>query len=262
MEEKGGGVLYDLRIIVEEVRGFCDLPMVPGDYCEVRGGRLIIPEGKHMCIWALAGILPMLPAKQRNIVEENDWLPSTSQMCCPDPNGLVIYRIERINETNNTKETKETSVEKPFPRMLVNEKVCSGCRTCEMTCSFAHTEAFSVDESRVRIDKDEANGLDIPRICRQCGTARCVEACPRGALSRDPQTKAIVLDEEQCTGCLACQKACSFQAVQVHPLTHRPMFCDLCGGNPQCVERCATGALTFGRAGEAPLKGGARAAIK
>ncbi|MDP4128351.1 MAG: TIGR04076 family protein [Bacillota bacterium] len=252
--------MYDLRIVVDEIRGFCDLPMALGDYCEVKGGRLIIPEGKHMCIWALASILPMLPAKQRNIVEENDWLPSTSRMCCPDPNGLVIYRIERINETkgiNNTNATNE-----PFPRILVDEKVCSGCRTCEMTCSFQHTEAFSINDSRIRIDKDEANGLDMPRVCRQCGTARCVEACKFGALSRDPQTKAIVLDKEQCTGCLACKKACSFQAVQVQPSSKQPMLCDLCGGNPQCVERCATGALTFGRAGEAPLKGGAKAAIK
>jgi Fe-S-cluster-containing dehydrogenase component len=38
--------------------------------------------------------------------------------------------------------------------------------------------------------------------------------------------------------------------VRFHPETGLPMICDLCGGDPQCVKRCATGALKFGRAGD------------
>ncbi|MHB1651496.1 MAG: TIGR04076 family protein [Desulfitobacteriaceae bacterium] len=278
--------MYNLRVVVEEVRGFCDLPMTPGDYFEVRGGRITIPEGKHMCLWAMSSLLPMFPAKQRNIVEENDWIPSTSHMCCPDPNGMVIFRIERVGAqpSNNasSQALEQTSVSserlsaessdsshgasaasvpnKPFPRMLVNEQACSGCRACETTCSFVHSQTFSEAEARIRIEKDEANGRDIPRVCRQCGAACCVEACPAEALSRDPNTKAILLNKDLCTGCKACSKACSFSAIYFSPDLHHPLFCDLCQGDPQCVERCATGALTFGRAGEVPLKGGAKAA--
>lgn len=252
--------MYRLRVVVEEVRGFCDLPMTPGDYFEVSGGRLTIPEGKHMCLWALSSLLPMLPAKQRNIVEENDWLPSTQHICCPDPNGSVIYRIERVDEEDG--QVQVPARQKPYPRMLVNEKLCSGCRACEMACSFAHSGAFSEAEARIKVQKDEAAGKDTPYVCRQCGVARCVEACPEGALERDPQTKAVRLKHELCTGCLECAKACPFQAVHIHPTTMRPMFCDLCNGEPACIERCATGALSFGRAGQPPLKGGARAAMK
>lgn len=253
--------MFDLRVIVEEVRGFCDLPMTPGDYFEVRGGRITIPAGKHMCLWAMSSILPMLPAKQRNIEEENDWLPGTSQMCCPDPNGMVIFRIEQIN-TEESKHLNNKSPDKPLPRMLVDEKVCSGCRSCEMACSFAHQGVFSETEARIRVEKDEAAGRDIPRVCRQCGNARCVKSCPEGALSRDPATKAVRLNQDLCVRCLTCVEACPFGSIHVHPQSGFPMFCDLCGGDPACVERCATGALRFGRAGEPPLKGGAKADMK
>ena len=37
--------MYDLRIVVEEIKGFCDLPMEVGDYFEVHAGRIIVPPG-------------------------------------------------------------------------------------------------------------------------------------------------------------------------------------------------------------------------
>lgn len=257
--------MFDLRVVVEEVRGFCDLPMRPGDYFEVRGGRLTVPQGQHICMWALAAMLPMFPAKQRKIDEENDWLPSTQHMCCPDPNGMVIYRIERIPVGDAAPDqAPERGVNKaenkPFPRILVNEKVCSGCRSCELACSFHKTGEFSEEQARVRVFKDEENGLDRPQICRQCGNARCVQACPVGALERHPETHAIQLNSEICLGCGACAEACAFGSI--HFQGGKPLICDLCGGDPQCVGRCSTGALRFGRAGEAPLKGGARAVMK
>lgn len=256
--------MYDLRVVVEEIRGFCDLPMQPGDYFEVKGGRLIIPDGKHICMWALAAMLPMFPAKQRNTAEENDWLPSTQHMCCPDPNGMVIYRIERI-PVGDSKQICQTASEntqkdKPFPRLLVDEKVCSGCRACELACSFSQTGFFAEEKSRIRVIKDEESGIDRPLVCRQCGNARCVQACPNNALERDPDTHAVILNEQLCIGCGACAKACPFSSI--HFKNDKPFICNLCNGDPKCVERCATGALRFGRAGETPLKGGAKAAMK
>lgn len=257
--------MYDLRVVVEEVRGFCDLPMRPGDYFEVKGGRITVPEGKHICMWALSAMLPMFPAKQRKIDEENDWLPSTRHMCCPDPNGMVIYRIERMLVGDNrglSASAIEVAPEKdkPFPRMLVDEKVCSGCRSCELACSFYKTGMFSEEEARIQVAKDEVNGIDRPLVCRQCGNARCVQACPVGALDRHPATHAVRLDAEICTGCGSCAEACPFGSI--HFKGDKPSLCDLCGGDPRCIDRCATGALRYGRAGEPPIKGGARAAMK
>lgn len=251
--------MYDLRVVVDEIRGFCDLPMKVGDYFEVSGGRITIPDGKFMCLWALQSILPMLPAKQRNIVEENDWLSVTVRVACPDPNGMVIFRIERVGEPagEGTKEhdgrtgrdTRTRSGRGPCLRMLVNEKLCAGCRACELICSFTHERKFSDLLSRIHVDKVDEDGIDRPLVCRQCGNARCVGACPNAALSRDPETRCVVVDETRCSGCGTCADACPFGAVAFHPETRVPLICDLCGGDPECVKRCPTGAISYGLVG-------------
>jgi uncharacterized repeat protein (TIGR04076 family) len=76
-----------------------------GDYFElVESSKLKIPDGKHFCIYALSAILPLLPAKQRQM-EENDWLEQDTLVCCPDPEERLTMRIERIaRRTLNSEE--------------------------------------------------------------------------------------------------------------------------------------------------------------
>ena len=92
MERK---TMQDLKIVVKEIKGFCDTIEV-GDYFIVRGGRISIPEG-HFCYWALNSILPLLPAKQRRLDEPDDWMPTTWEVQCPDPKGRVIMQMIPID---------------------------------------------------------------------------------------------------------------------------------------------------------------------
>ena len=256
--------MYDLRIVVEEVRGFCDLPLKPGDYIEVKGGRLHLPDGKFFCIWALQALMPMIPAKQRHIVEENDWLPDTQRMVCPDPDGQVIFRFERIpcadlpaaGARPERADRQPEGRAEPPDRLLVDERACSGCRACELACSFAHGGVYDPEAARISVLKDDAAGLDRPLVCRQCGVARCLQACTEGALSRDPVTRAVLLDPGRCSGCGACVEACPFGAIRLSRNSGRPLICDLCGGSPACVRQCSTGAIGYGRAGKVTLGGG------
>jgi uncharacterized repeat protein (TIGR04076 family) len=87
--------MQDLKIVVKEIKGFCDTIEV-GDYFIVRGGRISIPEG-HFCYWALNSIIPLLPAKQRKLDEPDDWMHRTWLVECPDPNGQVIMEIVPID---------------------------------------------------------------------------------------------------------------------------------------------------------------------
>jgi uncharacterized repeat protein (TIGR04076 family) len=88
--------LFDLRVTVEEIRGRSVCGMAVGDYFElVESSKLRIPEGKHLCIYALNAVLPLLPAKQRQL-DENDWLETDTLVACPDPDEQLIMRIERI----------------------------------------------------------------------------------------------------------------------------------------------------------------------
>ncbi len=94
--DDGDMELYDLRVTVERIEGRSVCGMAVGDYFElVNSAELRIPAGQHFCIFALQSVLPLLPAKQRQL-PENDWLERDSLVCCPDPEERVVMRIERI----------------------------------------------------------------------------------------------------------------------------------------------------------------------
>ena len=88
--------LYDLRVTVDSIGGRSVCGLEVGDYFEVvESSKLKIPDGKHFCIYALGAVLPLLPAKQRQL-DENDWLEQDIFVSCPDPEEKLILRIERI----------------------------------------------------------------------------------------------------------------------------------------------------------------------
>ena len=77
--------LYDLRVTVERIEGRSVCGLEVGDYFEVtESNRIRIPEGRHFCMYALQSVLPLLPAKQRQL-PESDWLEQDSLVACPDP---------------------------------------------------------------------------------------------------------------------------------------------------------------------------------
>jgi len=90
--------LYDLRVTVERIEGRSVCGLQVGDYFELtESNRVRIPEGKHFCVYALQAVVPLLPAKQRDL-PAGDWLEQDSLVCCPDPDERLIMRIERIGK--------------------------------------------------------------------------------------------------------------------------------------------------------------------
>ena len=88
--------LYDLRVTVERIEGRSVCGLEVGDYFELtESSRIRIPAGRHFCIYALQAVLPLLPAKQRRLPDD-DWLEHESLVCCPDPEERLVMRIERI----------------------------------------------------------------------------------------------------------------------------------------------------------------------
>jgi uncharacterized repeat protein (TIGR04076 family) len=88
--------LYDLRVTVEAIEGRSVCGMQVGDYFELtESSHLRIPADKHFCIYALAAVLPLLAAKQRELAV-NDWLERDTIVACPDPDERLLMRIERI----------------------------------------------------------------------------------------------------------------------------------------------------------------------
>ncbi len=133
-------------------------------------------------------------------------------------------------------------VEKPALRYLFAERQnCTGCRACEYACSVHHTGVVRPSVARVHVLKFK-NVVDVPVICWHCDDAPCIEACPTTpvAIQKDPKTNGIILNEKVCLGakCSKCIEACPAQFIRRNPDTGKPLMCDLCGGDPKCVEAC------------------------
>ncbi len=129
--------------------------------------------------------------------------------------------------------------------LVADLQKCTGCRTCEMACSLAHVGECNPSKSAVQVIKWESEGLDVPVICQQCEEPACMGICPVRAISRDALTGAVVIDADRCIGCRMCIVACPFGAVAFDVDRRRPIKCDLCQGDPKCVQFCQPQALTY-----------------
>ena len=87
--------LYDLRVEVIAGRGPTRCHERVGDYFDVSGGRLSLPPGQSVPLYALSALLPLLPAKQRPTVP-NDWTTTDTDVACPDVHCGAVFRITRL----------------------------------------------------------------------------------------------------------------------------------------------------------------------
>ena len=56
---------------------------------------------------------------------------------------------------------------------------------------------------------------------------------------------AILINAEKCTECGFCVPSCPIGMIRIDPVTHVAIKCDLCGGDPECANRCPEKALQF-----------------
>ena len=155
---------------------------------------------------------------------------------------LEHRRVERAASRDDFEADKPGGIVK---RILVRQDLCSGCRACEVACVAWHEGRFGTTTARIRVTKIEPLGVDHPHVCRLCRRPPCVAACPTGALYKDETTGAVLLRPDDCIGCSACVDACPFGMAALHPESGLALICDLCGGDPACVKRCATGAILY-----------------
>lgn len=87
--------LYDLRVEVVANRGRMLCRESVGDYFEVRSGTITMPAGQGFPLFAMAALLPLLPAKQRP-THPNDWMTTDSDIACPDVHCGAVFRITRL----------------------------------------------------------------------------------------------------------------------------------------------------------------------
>ncbi|MEE8576273.1 MAG: 4Fe-4S dicluster domain-containing protein [candidate division Zixibacteria bacterium] len=128
---------------------------------------------------------------------------------------------------------------------IVRPELCTGCRTCELACSFAHGSNGKQGHSRIVILDGGAPDLHIPITCLQCDQAACAKSCLVDAITRNPQTGAMQIDDEKCVRCMACIAACPFGCAMLDIEQNQPVKCDLCIGDPVCAKFCPSKALEY-----------------
>lgn len=129
--------------------------------------------------------------------------------------------------------------------LIVNAKRCTGCRLCELACSYKHSSIFRPSVSRIKVKLFSKEGISIPIVCLQCKECYCIDACKSEAIHKNQQTGAIEISLPKCTGCKACLIACPFGGMSYDRDLNKAIVCDLCHGDPECIKYCFSKAIEF-----------------
>ena len=97
MQKEDNFELYDLKVEVVASDDSMICGHKEGDAFYVSGEDIIFPEGGSFSMYALAALLPLLPAKQREL-DRNDWMFSDNLIACPDPNCGARFKISRVDK--------------------------------------------------------------------------------------------------------------------------------------------------------------------
>lgn len=141
------------------------------------------------------------------------------------------------------------------PKMVMVKTAdrCTGCRLCELACSFYHTGVFRPALSRIKVKLLSKEGFSFPLVCLQCKDAACIASCEPGAIDKNKKTGALVIDLKKCTGCKQCLSACPYGGMGYDVESDNPIACDLCQGDPKCVKSCFSKAIEMADLDAVPL---------
>jgi Fe-S-cluster-containing hydrogenase component 2 len=130
-------------------------------------------------------------------------------------------------------------------RIHVDYTKCTGCKACELACSLKHFGRCEPEESRIRIDRQCKKSAEFfPFTCQHCTMPECTVVCPSGACTRTDKG-LVEVDPELCIGCKFCIIVCPLSSAAWNWREGKSMRCDLCEGEPVCVEVCSTKAIEF-----------------
>jgi uncharacterized repeat protein (TIGR04076 family) len=93
--------LYDLQVetVLDGRTPVCR--HIEGERFRVEGESLVFEAGQRVSMYALAALLPLLPAKQRE-TSPHDWMSTDAEVACPDPHCGGRFRVTRLEKRRFT----------------------------------------------------------------------------------------------------------------------------------------------------------------
>lgn len=124
-----------------------------------------------------------------------------------------------------------------FDTLTVKESACpDDCSICRDAC--ANKEEESRGCSGIKV-------LHLPEVnahtaitCNQCGEPVCADHCPTGAITKNPADGVVGISQDKCLACGLCSLCCPYGGIDYNAEKKQTFKCDMCGGEPQCVEAC------------------------
>lgn len=126
---------------------------------------------------------------------------------------------------------------------------CAGCNSCEAICGLMHDGVVSPSYNRLFVERGGTRDMVCHlKSCQQCLDHPCYEACPKKDAAMCVDENGITyVQEENCVGCGACQRACVYEPARINlsaahkKKERKSKKCDLCRtreNGPACVEYC------------------------
>ncbi len=143
---------------------------------------------------------------------------------------------------------------------------CSGCKSCQVACKETNQlgvnnlwrrvynyqgGSWEQNEKGTYVAKD-VFGYFVSIACNHCDSPACVENCPTGSMSKDPETGIVKNDPTTCIGCQTCVTVCPYNAPTYVEEQGISSKCHMCfeevarGRTPICVATCPMRALDWG----------------
>jgi formate dehydrogenase iron-sulfur subunit len=197
----------------------------------------------------------------------------------------IAQSTRRLNPARHSYVADGTTV-----GFFTDPTLCIGCKACEVACkewnqvpaeepawtgrSYDNTGALGAStwrhvkflELERRLGAQVAGAMTggqeqpfgwlfLSDVCKHCGNAGCLEACPTGAIFRT-EVGSVYVQDDVCNGCGYCVVSCPFGVIDRRrkplPGAGGAFKCTFCydrqidGLTPACAKACPTESIQFG----------------